>query len=155
MVKAGRAKCHWKYRQAQSAILIPLPCPSHAHSIHPDPTHSHSFTDTQTRAHSFADSLPKPPHPKKGACGRGNLWWWGVQREIQEFAKVSVDFVQSEGLSQQQQGRTMGPHAARQKPKLWQLNYFTDKAELEALGPRRPGKEEEGAKQNRKEGDEK
>lgn len=47
----------------------------------------------------------------------------------------------------------MGPLAARQKPKLWQLNYFTDKAELEALGPRRPGKEEEGAK--RKEGDKK
>lgn len=29
----------------------------------------------------------------------------------------------------------MGPLAAQQKPKLWQLNYFTDKAELEALGP--------------------
>lgn len=39
----------------------------------------------------------------------------------------------------------MGPLAARQKPKLWQLNYFTDKAELEALGPRRAGKEEDGA----------
>lgn len=47
----------------------------------------------------------------------------------------------------------MGPLAAQQKPKLWQLNYFTDKAELEALGPRRPGKEEEGAK--RKDGEEK
>lgn len=46
----------------------------------------------------------------------------------------------------------MGPLAARQKPKLWQLNYFTDKAELEALGPRRPGKEEEGgSKKERKE----
>lgn len=32
----------------------------------------------------------------------------------------------------------MGPLAAQQKPKLWQLNYFTDKAELEALGPKRP-----------------
>lgn len=42
------------------------------------------------------------------------------------------------GLSQQQHGRTMGPLAAQQKPKLWQLNYFTDKAELEALGPKRP-----------------
>lgn len=39
----------------------------------------------------------------------------------------------------------MGPLAARQKPKLWQLNYFTDKAKLEALGPRRAGKEEDGA----------
>lgn len=42
----------------------------------------------------------------------------------------------------------MGPLAAQQKPKLWQLNYFTDKAELEALGPKRPVKvvvvEEEG-----------
>lgn len=45
----------------------------------------------------------------------------------------------------------MGPLAAQQKPKLWQLNYFTDKAELEALGPRRPGKEEEGAKRKKKE----
>lgn len=44
----------------------------------------------------------------------------------------------------------MGPLAARQKPKLWQLNYFTDKAELEALGPRRPGKEEDGAKKKKK-----
>lgn len=42
------------------------------------------------------------------------------------------------GLSQQQHGRTIGPLAAQQKPKLWQLNYFTDKAELEALGPKRP-----------------
>lgn len=32
----------------------------------------------------------------------------------------------------------MGPLAAQQKPKLWQLNYFADKAELEALGPKRP-----------------
>lgn len=44
----------------------------------------------------------------------------------------------------------MGPLAAQQKPKLWQLNYFTDKAELEALGPQRPGKEEEGAKRRKK-----
>lgn len=42
------------------------------------------------------------------------------------------------GLSQQQHGRTMGPLAAQQKPKLWHLNYFADKAELEALGPKRP-----------------
>lgn len=74
----------------------------------------------------------------------------GVQSEIWEFVKVSADFVQSEGLSQQQQGRTMGPHAARQKPKLWQLNYFTDKAKLEALGPWRPGKEEEGARKGKR-----
>lgn len=85
-------------------------------------------------------STPHPhPHPKKRARGRENLCWMGVQSEIWEFVKVSADFVQSEGLSQQQQGRTMGPLAARQKPKLWQLNYFTDKAELEALRPRRPG----------------
>lgn len=43
----------------------------------------------------------------------------------------------------------MGPLAAQQKPKLWQLNYFTDKAELEALGPKRRvvmkgGKKREG-----------
>lgn len=44
----------------------------------------------------------------------------------------------------------MGLLAARQKPKLRQLNYFTDKTELEAPGPRRPGKEE-GAKNERKE----
>lgn len=44
----------------------------------------------------------------------------------------------------------MGPLAAQQKPKLWQLNYFTDKAELEALGPRRPG-EEEGEQKEKKE----
>lgn len=49
----------------------------------------------------------------------------------------------------------MGPLAARQKPKLWQLNYFTDKAKLEALGPRRPGKEEDGVKKKRKEGKQK
>lgn len=36
----------------------------------------------------------------------------------------------------------MGPLAAQQKPKLWQLNYFTDKAELEGLGPWQLGKEE-------------
>lgn len=36
----------------------------------------------------------------------------------------------------------MGPLAAQQKPKLWWLNYFTDKAELEALGPWQLGKEE-------------
>ena len=47
----------------------------------------------------------------------------------------------------------MGPLAAQQKPKLWQLNYFTDKAELEALGPRRPGKEEEGAKKEKRRGE--
>lgn len=46
----------------------------------------------------------------------------------------------------------MGPLAAQQKPKLWQLNYFTDKAELEALGPRRPGEEEGGAKRKKGEG---
>lgn len=45
----------------------------------------------------------------------------------------------------------MGPLAARQKPKLRRLNYSTDKTELEAPGPRRPGKEEEGAKKERKE----
>lgn len=74
----------------------------------------------------------------------------GVQSKIWEFVKVSADFVQSEGLSQQQQGRTMGLHAAQQKPKLWQLNYFTDKAELEALGPWRPGKQEKGAKKGKR-----
>lgn len=41
----------------------------------------------------------------------------------------------------------MGPLAAQQKPKLWQLNYFTDKAELEALGPQRPGGRRWGQKQ--------
>lgn len=63
------------------------------------------------------------------------------------------------GLSQQQHGRTMGPLAAQQKPKLWQLNYFTDKAELEALGPKRPvvvvveeGRREVGTRRNRKGG---
>lgn len=76
-----------------------------------------------------------------------------MQREIREFVKVSADFVQSEGLSRQQRGRTMGPLAVQQKPKLWQLNYCTDKAELAAQGPRRPGKYEDGAK--RKEGVEK
>lgn len=68
----------------------------------------------------------------------------GVQSEIWEFVKVSTGFVQSEGLSQQQRGRTMGPLAAQQKPKLWQLNYFTDKALLEGPGPRRPEKEMRG-----------
>lgn len=53
-----RAKCHWKYRQAQSAILIPLPCPSHAHSIHPNPTHFHSFTHIPTHTPSFTVLLP-------------------------------------------------------------------------------------------------
>lgn len=91
---------------------------------------------------------PKPRQPNKGARGRENLGRRGVHTEIWEFVKVSADFVQSEGLSQQQQGWTMGPLAARQKPKLWQLNYFTDKAKLEALGPRRPGKEVDGAKKN-------
>lgn len=43
-------------------------------------------------------------------------------------------------------GRTMGPLAVRQKPKLRQLNYFTDKAKLEAQGPRRPGREEDRVK---------
>lgn len=71
-----------------------------------------------------------------------------MRSKIWEFVKVSTDFVQSEGLSQQQQGRTMGPLAVRQKPKLRQLNYFTDKTELEAPGPRRPRKEEEGTKKN-------
>lgn len=41
----------------------------------------------------------------------------------------------------------MGPLAAQQKPKLWQLNYFTDKAELEALGPQRPEGRRLGQKQ--------
>ena len=44
----------------------------------------------------------------------------------------------------------MVPLAAQQKPKLWQLNYFTDKAELEALGPRRPGTEEGGREKKRR-----
>lgn len=65
--------------------------------------------------------------------------------EIWEFVKVSAGFVQSEGLSQQQRGRTMGPLAAQQKPKLWQLNYFTDKTLLDGPGPRRPGKEMRGS----------
>lgn len=38
----------------------------------------------------------------------------------------------------------MGPLAVQQKPKLWQLNYFTDKALLEEPGPRRPEKEMRG-----------
>lgn len=96
---------------------------------------------------------PNLYHPKKRAWARANLGWRGVHSEIWEFVKVSADFVQSEDLSQQQQGWTMGPLAARQKPKLWQLNYFTDKAELEAPGPRRQGEEEDGAK--RKDGEEK
>lgn len=53
-----RAKCYWKYRQAQSAILIPLPCPSHAQSIHPSPTHFHSFTHIPTHTPSFTFLLP-------------------------------------------------------------------------------------------------
>lgn len=48
-------KCHWKYRHAQSAVLIPLSCPSHAHSMHPDPTHSLFFhTHPPAPTHSFA-----------------------------------------------------------------------------------------------------
>lgn len=61
----------------------------------------------------------------------------------EEIVKVSTDFVQSAGLSRRQRGRTMGPLAARQKPKLRQINYLADKTELEAPGLRRPGKEEE------------
>lgn len=63
-------------------------------------------------------------------------------REIWEFVEVSTDFVQSAALSDQQRGRTMGPLAVRQKPKLRLLNYFTDKAELGALGPGRPATKE-------------
>lgn len=78
--------------------------------------------------------------PKELEFGREILCERCVQSEIFEFVKVSTGFVQSEGLSQQQQGRTMGPLAVQHKPKLWQLNYFTDKAKLEALGHERPGK---------------
>lgn len=75
-----------------------------------------------------------------------------MHSEIWEFVKVTADFVQSGDLSQQQQGWTMRPLAAQQKPKLWQLNYFTDKAELEEPRARRHKKEEDEAK--RKEGKE-
>lgn len=68
-----RAECHWKYRQAQSAILIPLPCPSHAHSIHPDPTHSHSCTHTHPPSPSHLmcpNAPPSTPTLKKRAWGK-------------------------------------------------------------------------------------
>lgn len=45
----------------------------------------------------------------------------------------------------------MGPHAAQQKPKLWQLNYFTDKAELEAQGTPEARNRGGGSKKKRKE----
>lgn len=43
----------------------------------------------------------------------------------------------------------MGPLAVQQNPKLWRLNYFTDKAELEALGAWRPGEKGRSKKKKR------
>lgn len=44
----------------------------------------------------------------------------------------------------------MGLLAVQQKPKLWQLNYFNDKAELEAQRPQRPGKGRREQKEKKK-----
>lgn len=69
--------------------------------------------------------------------------FWSDCVESWEFVEVSADFVQSAALSDQQRGRTMGPLAAPQKPKLRLLNDLTDKAELGALGPGRPATSEQ------------
>lgn len=73
-----RAECHWNYRQGQSAILILLPCPSHAHSIHPNPTHFPSFTHMPMRTPSFTFLLPVDvpqalPPKEKGSRQRESL----------------------------------------------------------------------------------
>lgn len=83
-----RAKCDWKYRQAQSSFLTPVPCPSHTHSIHPDPTLSlfHTHTHAHTAIHFSLQDVPQAslhPHPHAPSTLRKEL----------EAERISVGWV--------------------------------------------------------------
>lgn len=73
------AKCRWKYRQIQSAILIPLCCPSHGHSIYPDlrlSTFSLTYRYTHTIIHFLQHSsgLRKKSRLSEGRNSVGGVY---------------------------------------------------------------------------------